>query len=291
MSELTPTQAGVLLAVHRFGTTIEAARAFNLTQSAISKIVARSEASLGVPVFARRDGRLVLRSEARELMASLGAVETEWRNLQDTVADLRSGRALPLRIAATPSIGQGLVAGALRRLLATHPDARAELIMGNPVAELSNGTADIGFMFSPRVSDDIALTPLAEGSIVALVRKDDPLAAQGSVDLAELAGRRLLCFDRESSPLGWLIAKAHEEAGLDYAPFMTAPYSITVAHLLARDGDVSLVDSMLFEAQRFDGLVQLQITPRIPITICMMTARSRPLSHLAARMVEIITGG
>lgn len=291
MSEFTPTQAAVLLAVHRLSTTIAAARAVNLTQSAVSKIVARSERSLGVTVFERREGRLLLRPEARDLMTSLGAVEAEWGKLRKSVRELRSGRALPLRIAATPSIGQGLVAGALQKLLVTHPDARAELIMGNPVSELSNGTADIGFMFSPRVSDDIALTPLAEGSIVALIRKDDPLAAQETIGLADLAGRRLLCFDRESSPLGWLIARAHEDAGLDYAPFMTAPYSVTVAHLLAKTGDVALVDSMLLQAQRFDGLVQREITPRIPITICMMTARSRPLSHLAARMVEIIAGG
>jgi DNA-binding transcriptional LysR family regulator len=289
MSGLTPAQAAVLRAVDRYGTTTEAARQLNLTQSAISKIVARSEASLGIAVFARQDGRLALRPEAGELMRTLGVVESEWTSLRSTVAGLRSAAAIPLRIVSTPSIGHSLIANALRQLVAEYPQARIELIMGDGPTELARGNADIGFMFSPRVTDDIALTPLAQGAIVALVRSDDPLASRDAIDLRDLATRRLICFDREKSPLGWLIARAHEEAGLDYAPFMTVPYSISAAHLLARQGDVSLVDSLLMEAQRFDGLVMLPVSPTIPITICMMTVRSRPLSRVAGRLVEIVS--
>ena len=57
--------------------------------------------------------------------------------------------------------------------------------MGDAPTELSNGTADLGVMFSPRVTDDIALTPLAEASIIALVREDDPLALRGTIGLAD----------------------------------------------------------------------------------------------------------
>lgn len=290
MSGLTPFHAGVLRAVDRCGTTVEAARQLNLTQSAVSKIVARSEAGLGVAVFERRDGRLVLRPQARALMRVLGAVEDEWRDLRDAVSELRSGRALPLRIASTPSIGQGLIAQALRHLVTEYPQARIELIMGDAPTELSQGTADIGVMFSPRVTDDIALTPLAQASIIALVRNDDPLAQRSSVSLEDIRERRLICFDREKSPLGWLIARAHEEAGLDYTPFMTVPYSISAAHLMAQPGDVTLIDSLLIEAQRFDSLTRLLVTPEITITICLMTVRSRPLSRLASRFVEILLG-
>lgn len=288
MNGLTPFNAAVLRAVDRYGTTVEAARKLNLTQSAVSKIIARSEAGLGVAVFDRRDGRLVLRPQAHALMRALGAVEDEWRDLRRAVGELRSGQTLPLRIASTPSIGQGLIAQALRKLVTEYPQARIELIMGDAPTELSQGTADIGVMFSPRVTDDIALTPLAAASIIALVRNGDPLAQRRSISLDDIKNRRLICFDREKSPLGWLIARAHEDAGLDYAPFMTVPYSISAAHLMAQHGDVTLIDSLLIEAQRFDGLTRLLVTPEIPITICLMTVRSRPLSRLASRFVEIL---
>ncbi|WP_186418345.1 LysR family transcriptional regulator [Bosea sp. CS1GBMeth4] len=290
MKALTPSHATVLRAVDRCGTTVEAARRLHLTQSAVSKIIARSEAVLGVPVFERSAGRLVLLPQARALMRALGDVEDEWATLRRAVVDLRSGRALPLRIASTPSIGQGLIAQAIRRLVADYPQARIELIMGDAPTELSKGAADLGVMFSPRVTDDIALTPLARAAIIALVRRDDPLARRGSVSLPELRGRRLICFDREKSPLGWLIARAYERAGLDYAPFMTVPYSISAAHLLARQGDVILIDSLLTQAQHFEGLAKLDVTPELPTTICLMTVRSRPLTRLAARFVEILVG-
>lgn len=290
MKALTPSHATVLRAVGRCGTTVEAARQLHLTQSAVSKIIARSEAALCVLVFDRSDGRLVLRPEAQGLMSALGQVEDEWHALRGAVGDVRSGRALPLRIASTPSIGQGLIAQAIRRLVTDYPQARIELIMGDAPTELSKGAADLGVMFSPRVTDDIALTPFAQASIIALVREDDPLARHGRVSLPELHDRRLICFDREKSPLGWLIARAHEQAGLDYAPFMTVPYSISAAHLLARQGDVILIDSLLTQAQRFEGLVRLDVTPELPISICLMTVRSRPLTRLAARFVEILVG-
>ncbi|WP_336811848.1 LysR family transcriptional regulator [Bosea sp. MMO-172] len=291
MKSLTPSHATVLRAVARCGTTVEAARQLHLTQSAVSKIIARSELALGVRVFDRSDGRLALRPEARGLMSALGHVEDEWHALRGAVGDVRSGYALPLRIASTPSIGQGLIAQAIRRLMSDYPQARIELIMGDAPTELSKGAADLGVMFSPRVTDDIALTPFAQASIIALVREDDPLARRGRVSLPELRDRRLICFDREKSPLGWLIARAHEQAGIDYAPFMTVPYSISAAHLLARQGDVILIDSLLTQAQRFEGLVRLDVTPELPITICLMTVRSRPLTRLAACFVEILLGG
>ena len=290
MRALTPSHAKVLRAVGRCGTTVEAARQLHLTQSAVSKIIARSEAVLGVPVFDRNDGRLVLRPEAHGLMSALSHVENEWRRLRGAVGDLRSGRALPLRIASTPSIGQGLIAQAIRRLVTDYPEARIELIMGDAPTELSKGAADLGVMFSPRVTDDIALTPFAQASIIALVRANDPLARRGRVSLPELRDRRLICFDREKSPLGWLIARAHEQVGIDYTPFMTVPYSISAAHLLARQGDVILIDSLLTQAQHFEGLAKLDVVPEIPISICLMTVRSRPLSRLGAGFVQILLG-
>lgn len=288
MRLFTPADAAVLLAVHRHGTTVEASRRLNLTQSAISKIIARSEASLGVAVFERKDGRLTLRPQAAFLLNALAPVEEEWRQLRSTAARLRSGREMPLRIASTPSIGQGLIARALRRLMEDYPLARVELIMGDPPSELSRGTADLGLMFSPRVTDDIALTPLSSAAIIALVRQDDPLAESSRVRLDDLSRRRLICFDREKSPLGWLIARAYERQGLDYAPLMTVPYSISAAHLMSEPGDVALVDSLLPQAQGLDGLVALAIEPEIAVTVCLMTPRSRPLPRLASRLAAIL---
>ena len=62
---------------------------------------------------------------------------------------------------------------------------------------------------------------------------------------------------------------------------MTVPYSISAAHLLVEPGDVTLIDSLLTQAQ-------LSLKPQIPTTICLMTMRSRPLSRLAARFFEIV---
>ena len=285
MTGLTPASAKVLLSVHRHGTTTAAARALNLTQSAVSKIVSRAEESLGTLLFRRTKGGLALRPEAVELLGSLDQVEAEWGRLAGQIADLRSGRAIPLRIAATPSIGHAVLARAIRQLLIDSPDARIHLTMGDPVAELSRGAAEIGFMFSPRSNPDIEVTPLFKGAIVALVHGDDPLSRHDKLTLQQLSSRRLICFDRTKSPLGWLIARAYEDAGLIYAPFMEVPYSITAAHLVESGCGAALVDDQLLKNQRFDRLAQRPLHPAIPLDICIMTVRHQPLSQLARRMM------
>jgi len=288
MSGLKPEHARVVLAVHACGTTAEAARRIHMTQSAVSKIITRAERLLETQLFERRAGRLRLRDDARELLGSLVAVEAEWERCQVTATRLRTGEGIPLKIITTPSIGHSVLARALRRLKEEYPGANVKLGMGDPIDVLREGAAEIGFMFSPRVGHEIETAPVMRGRMVALIHRDDPLAGLDVVRIDDLAKRPLICFDREQSPLGWLVALAHEQAGRPYAPHYEVPYCLTAAHLAANGCGVALVDDFVLHGQSFEELVQRPLVPEIPIEIRVMWLRNQPLSQLAKALTQIM---
>lgn len=288
MSEITPEHARIVLAVHACGTTTGAAERSNLTQSAVSKAVARVEAQLGTPLFERRRGRLHLRPPARELLDSVLAVDCEWRLLLMAAARLRSGEAVPLDIITTPSIGHGVLAQALGSLKRDFPSAKVRLAMGDPVDVLRSGRAEIGFMFSPRVGPEFETSAVLQGRMVVLVHRDDPLAERTSLRLEDLETRRLICFDRHKSPLGWLVAHAFEAAGRLYAPYYSVTYCLTAAHLAANRCGIALVDDFVLYGQPFEELVQRPLEPEIPIEITMMWRRNQPLSQLGKALMQVM---
>lgn len=286
LKQITPADAAIILAVCEAGTTVGAAQRMHLTQSAVSKAVSRVETLLGVKIFDRDAGGLRPRSEARELISSVQAVDREWRCLEVSASLLKRGDASTLSIITTPSIGHGVLARALGRLKRSHPKARVRLEMGDPIEVLRAGGAEIAFMFSPRVGPDMETMRVMNGRMVVMLHRDDPLARHASLRLSDLPHQRLICFDRHKSPLGWLVAQAFDREQRLYAPNYVVPYSLTATHLAANGCGVAVVDDFVLLGQAFDDLVQRPLEPEIPIEITMMWVRNQPRSQLAKALIS-----
>jgi DNA-binding transcriptional LysR family regulator len=284
--DVTPDQARIILAVRQHGSTVKAAEALLVTQSAISKAIGEAERRLGIDVFDRGGGRLTPRPDCEDLFELLQQVEQQWDALGQTADGLREGSALPLRIVATPSIGHGLVARAVRQLLACHPNARVQLHIGWPIPEISDGSAEIGFVFSPRVDATVKTVPLQVGRMVCLLHTDDPLRERATITPSDLRHRKFICFDRERSPLGWLVARAFEAVGETYTPFIEVPYCITAAHLSAHSCGPAIVDEFTLQGLDIDRLIVRPFVPEIEIVATLIYALHRPLSLLARTLIS-----
>lgn len=284
--DVTPDQARIVLAVRHYGSTVKAAEALLVTQSAISKAVGEAERRLRVALFDRRGGRLTPRPECADLFVLLQQVEQQWDALGQTADALREGSALPLRIVATPSIGHGLVARAIRHLLAHHPKARVQLHIGWPIPDVSDGSAEIGFVFSPRVDATVKTVPLQVGRMVCLLHVDDPLRERAVITPSDLRHRKFICFDRERSPLGWLVARAFEAVEETYTPFIEVPYCITAAHLSAHGCGLAIVDEFTLQGLDIDRLTVRPFVPEIEIIATLIYPLHRPLSLLARTLIS-----
>jgi DNA-binding transcriptional LysR family regulator len=285
-ADITPDQARIVLAVRYYGSTVKAAEALLVTQSAVSKAVGEAEHRLRVALFDRGGGRLTPRAECAGLFELLEQVEQQWDDLGRTADALREGSALPLRIVATPSIGHGLVARAIRHLLARHPKARVQLHIGWPIPEVSDGSAEIGFVFSPRVDATVKTVPLQVGRMVCLLHVDDPLRELSAITPSDLRHRQFICFDRERSPLGWLVARAFEAVGETYTPFIEVPYCITAAHLSAHGCGLAVVDEFTLQGLDIERLIVRPFIPEIEVIATLIYPLHRPLSVLARTLIS-----
>ena len=127
MAELTLVGLRVVLEVARSGSLTAAAATLGVTQSAVSRQVAATEAAVGAPLFTRRPrgvtltlaGEVLVR-HARSVVGQVSTAELELAGLQDRVA----GRLL---VGAYPTASAVLVPRAMASVRAAHPALDVQL--------------------------------------------------------------------------------------------------------------------------------------------------------------------
>jgi DNA-binding transcriptional LysR family regulator len=165
-----------------------AADRLGISQSAVSHAVAALERATGRPVLTRhgrpaltRFGEQIL-DHARTVLASVAAI--------DALAEDGTGRPRgALTIAAPPTICHGLLPELVLRWRAEFPEVAVSLFEGEDdevAGWLEGGTADLAVLIDPPA-------PPAGSALVgtdrfhAVLRTDHPLAAEPTVDIADLA--------------------------------------------------------------------------------------------------------
>lgn len=181
------------------GTFSAAAVSLGYTQSAISRQVASVERAAGTPVFERHRegvrltaaGRVVLQHAAKAL-DEIDAADRALRGLPASTGTVRLG--------VFPSAGAILLPRALVALRRTHPGIAVVSRDGSTpalVRALRAGSIDLAVLSSlpPFRAPDTETPPLvvetlAERNLCVAVAATHPLAANDSVDVADLRGQR-----------------------------------------------------------------------------------------------------
>lgn len=124
------------------GSFTAAAARLGVTKSLISQQVARLEQELRVTLFARTSRRLAPTEAGLALHARCAPALAEAEAALAEVAD-GAGPTGTLRIAAPLDYGAGVVAPAVARFIARHPDCRVELRLDDAVTDLLGGRFDL----------------------------------------------------------------------------------------------------------------------------------------------------
>jgi DNA-binding transcriptional LysR family regulator len=173
-----------------------AATRLHMAQPPLSQRVRALETALGARLLDRTSRRVALTDAGRALLPEARALLARADALSDVVAEAVADAARPvLRAAVAPDFPAEVVA-ALQRAFRTHTDAVLELAPRGPAAvrvELGNGELHAALVRQPASLPigEVALTVTAR--LGALLREDDPLAAQADIAPAELAQRTLVC--------------------------------------------------------------------------------------------------
>jgi len=185
-TRFTLHELAIFVAVARLGTTRAAADYIARSQAAVSASLAVLEVSLGAELFDRQGRRLEINENGRKLLPKAASLLDQAGQLQQL---LSSGSAMPLRIAASLTIGEYLLPKLLVHWQATNLNSPVQLMVGNTRAVIEavvSFDADIGFIEGPQTHPDLIVQPWLSDRMVIVAAPTHPLAGL-SVNRRQLA--------------------------------------------------------------------------------------------------------
>ena len=157
LDERTMNGMSVFAAIVRCGSFAGAGKALNMSQSGVSRSIARLETRLGIRLFERTTRSVSMTAEGRQLFEQVGQLLT---GLEDAVASMMEGQALVrgrLRVQMHRTFAHFMEGTRLRAFLEAHPELELELITRDQLGDLVSEGFDVAIHIGkPPVSSLVA---------------------------------------------------------------------------------------------------------------------------------------
>ncbi len=184
-------QLEYLAAVTEHGSLRRASEAMHISQPALSEAVTKLEKELGATLLDRRRTGSRISRQGLDLLQNMTDVLEAVDRLRQA-AGQQSVRRRDLRIGTVNAASSTLLAPALRDLHAQHGSGGVEVVNARQAdiqQGLTEGSLDLGLVNvlpGDEIPASIVADKLIEGTPVACLRADHPLASQGQVSVDDL---------------------------------------------------------------------------------------------------------
>lgn len=283
-------QIEVFHAVYANGSISAAARALNVSQPAVSKVLRHTEAQLGINLFDLVRGRLVPSDEAHALFREVDEVFGRIASLQMTAQNLRSSGAGHLRIGVVPSLGLEIAPRAIAAFRAKHPDVTfgvRTLHHNDVVRALYERECDLAIGYDPPEHPRMKQQKLASGALCLLTPAGQFGAGRESVAISDLNGLDIVSVTG-SGPIGDLVTSALARAHVEVREIVSVSTYYIAAALVRYGSGVAIVDAFTAQAMATDGLDRLRLLPQLEFGVCAAWLEDRPLSKLGVTFVAAV---
>ena len=179
MLHLTLRQLEIFCAVAQTGSTVAAAQAVSLSQSATSAALQQLEQALGSQVFERVGRQLVLNDAGRALLPQSLELLEQARAIEQAFSLHGSGLPVRLRLAASTTIGSYVLPAVLAAFARSHPQVAVDLQIAN-TAEVAEAVqaldVDLGLIEGTSHWPGLEVQPWLRDELVIVCAPHDPLA-------------------------------------------------------------------------------------------------------------------
>jgi DNA-binding transcriptional LysR family regulator len=284
-------QIEIFHAIMEAGTITGAAKAFNISQPAVTTILRHTEDQLKFKLFNRVLGRLEPTPEARILFAETSRVFDHVRTVRQTVEDLRQARLGTLSIATIPILGEILLPKVIAALLGDRPKVqiRFQVRHRRELLDLvASQSVDLGVGFLLPEHKRVATRELVPGRLICIMPKDHPLTQHREISARMLSKHPFIGYTM-SQGLNAVIGAAFVRERVEIAPMIEVGL-ISNAWALVNEGPgVALVDEHSNLEALFPNVVRRPFVPDTPIGLELLQPAERQLSVLAQEFVARLT--
>jgi len=263
-----------------------------ISQSAASQMVHHLEEHLGVKLIDRSKRPFVLTSEGAEFYEGCRAIVRRYYGLEEKVRSLRQEVAGRVRVASIYSIGLSHMNQYLQRFLAQYPKAnvRLEYLHPHRVYQcVERDIADLGLVSYPKASRSIDAIPWREEPMVLVCAPTHELATCEAIDLRQLAGRKMVSFDKELT-IRKEIDRALSAQEIEVEAVIEFDNIETIKRAIEIDLGVALLPEPTVAHEMQAGtLVAVPLTTdELVRPIGIIHRRGRELSPTAQRFIELL---
>ena len=275
-------QLQALRALVLTGTTTDAAQLLHMTQPAVSKLISQIESELNVRIFDRRQGRLVMTPEGKNIYADVERILSQLDDLAAKTEDVSALSGNAIRVGAMPALGFGLLPSTLHRFACEYPQVRCVIDIdtrGRIEDLVGMGHYELGFVTLPVQQDRLTLTPLATVAAVCILPPAHPLAKKSTVRAEDLATESFVSVD-PSILLRHRVDAVFGERRVNRRLQVQASTTVLACNMVAANVGVSIVHPLVALAFR-SLLVVRKFEPAITFNYAILSRPGSP-SRLAA---------
>lgn len=252
-----------LEAVAQTGSFSQAATRLGYAQSAISQQISTLERAVGHRLVERPGGpRPVSLTEAgKMLLEHAGHIIARLATAKADLDAMAAGDAGVLRVGTFQSASARLLPPTLARFRTAWPDINVELHNEPDAVRLEGlirtGQANLAFADIASLDESHAMVELIRDPSVLIAAPDHPLAQADTVDLAELAGVRMISLPIDDS-CAIRTARALERVGVEPDIVFRSDDNLTTQRLVAIGLGVSIVPLLTVERSIPDAQVAIR---------------------------------
>ena len=197
----------LVAAIAETGSVTRAGNRLHLTQSALSHQLRDAEEQLGVALFERKSGRMLLTPSGERLLQSARMVLDELERAEKEILNSNGSGASGglLRLSTECYTVYHWLPPRLKLFQRKFPNVDFQLAIeatDNPYAALLEGKLDVAIVCDPIRNRKIVFTPLFEDEVVIILPPGHRLAKQRYVEVKELAEETLIIYPpKEDSTL------------------------------------------------------------------------------------------
>lgn len=292
-SSFTPTvrQLRAFRAVYQLRKLSAAAEQLAVTQSAVSVLIRQLEEGLGARLFDRTTRSLRPTPAANEAIAVAERILRDVDSLGAGLRDLGALRRGRVSLAVTPTLGEILLPGVVRRFARAHPEIRVVIDDCSPeqfVSRVVGEHVDLGLGTPERAAADVDTDKLLGDTLALVCRKDHPLAARRRLQWADLQGCPVITV-RPGYGIRPLIDGAAAQAGVQLDVVNEVSFLSTALWMTDSGLGASVMPSAYARSSRYAGLLVRKLHgPVVSRDISLVTKRGRSLSPAAQALVAVI---
>ncbi|WP_172339535.1 LysR substrate-binding domain-containing protein [Novosphingobium sp. SG751A] len=234
-------------AVIENGTVSRGAEVLNISQPAMSKLIAHLEMDTGLKLFDRVKKRLAPTEHAMRLYKEVERIFAGVRQVESAIDVIRRQNQGRLVIGVIPALSGNFIQRVTARFLAGNTNVFCELRSLSSTQVVDRVLArklDVGVINGRVDNPYLTCEPLMEHALVCVMPIGHPLSRKHRVEPADLDNIAFIGFDAEVY-IGQLVDRMIEASGIRPNVVVSATMSLPVCEMVAAGLGVSLVHPLM----------------------------------------------